>query len=103
MTLSCFVNKYLLVAVSPSSSNYTESLSTLLYAQRAKAIVNIPSINEDANVRLIRELRQEIYRLREILAKTNLESGLSLQSSLSERLECSEQMVIILYFILKEN
>jgi len=53
-----------LVAISPADCNYGETLSTLRYANRAKNIVNKPTVNEDPNVRLIRELREEIARLR---------------------------------------
>ena len=34
------------IDISPSSSCYHETLSTLLFAQRAKKIVNKPKINE---------------------------------------------------------
>jgi kinesin family member 16B len=44
--------------------NYGETLSTLRYANRAKNIINKPTINEDPNVKLIRELREEIDKLR---------------------------------------
>ena len=53
-----------ILAVSPADCNYGETLSTLRYANRAKNIVNKPTVNEDPNVRLIRELREEIARLR---------------------------------------
>ncbi|KAG1682318.1 Kinesin-like protein KIF16B [Nymphon striatum] len=55
------------LAVSPSSLSYHESLSTLRYAHRAKCIVNKPVINEDPNLRIIRELRLEIAQLKSIL------------------------------------
>ena len=57
----------LLPAISPASCNYAESLSTLRYANRAKNIINKPTVNEDSNVKLIRELREEIARLRTLL------------------------------------
>lgn len=41
------------------------------YANRAKNIINKPTINEDANVRLIRELRAEIARLKALLVQGN--------------------------------
>jgi hypothetical protein len=41
-----------------------ESLSTLRYADRAKQIVNHAVVNEDPNQRMIRELREELERLR---------------------------------------
>ena len=57
----------LLSAISPASCNYAETLSTLRYANRAKNIINKPTVNEDSNVKLIRELREEITRLRTLL------------------------------------
>jgi kinesin family member 16B len=56
-------------AISPADCNYGETLSTLRYANRAKNIVNQPTVNEDPNVRLIRELREEIYKLRNLLGE----------------------------------
>lgn len=57
--------------ISPADVNYGETLSTLRYANRAKNIINKPTINEDANVRLIRELRAEIARLKALLVQGN--------------------------------
>ncbi|KAK2180705.1 hypothetical protein NP493_430g01016 [Ridgeia piscesae] len=57
----------MVAAISPASCNYAESLSTLRYANRAKNIINKPTVNEDSNVKLIRELREEIARLRTLL------------------------------------
>ena len=49
----------MICAISPSASNYEESLSTLRYADRAKKIVNKAVINESAQDKVIRELREE--------------------------------------------
>ena len=38
------------------------------YANRAKNIINKPTVNEDANVKLIRELRDEIERMKSMLS-----------------------------------
>ncbi|XP_014781484.1 kinesin-like protein KIF16B isoform X1 [Octopus bimaculoides] len=57
----------MVATISPADVNYGETLSTLRYANRAKNIINRPTINEDPNVRLIRELRAEIARLRAML------------------------------------
>ncbi|XP_071453576.1 kinesin-like protein Klp98A isoform X2 [Hetaerina americana] len=57
----------MIAAVSPADCNYGETLSTLRYANRAKNIINKPTINEDPNVKLIRELRDEITKLRALL------------------------------------
>ena len=42
-------------------------MSTLRYANRAKNIINKPTVNEDPNVKLIRELRAEIVRLKSMI------------------------------------
>ncbi|XP_078673462.1 uncharacterized protein LOC144912288 isoform X3 [Branchiostoma floridae x Branchiostoma belcheri] len=57
----------MIAAISPASICYSETINTLRYARRAKRIVNRPKINEDPNVRLIRELRAEIGRLKKLL------------------------------------
>ncbi|CAH1264247.1 KIF16B [Branchiostoma lanceolatum] len=57
----------MIATISPAAVNYGETLSTLRYANRAKNIINKPTINEDANVRLIRELQSEITRLKSLL------------------------------------
>ncbi|CAF1293104.1 unnamed protein product, partial [Adineta ricciae] len=57
----------MIAAISPADINYDETLSTLRYADRAKAIVCKAVINEDANARLIRDLKEEIMKLRELL------------------------------------
>ncbi|PSN40524.1 Kinesin-like protein Klp98A [Blattella germanica] len=57
----------MIAAISPADCNYGETLSTLRYANRAKNIINKPTINEDPNVKLIRELRDEITKLRSLL------------------------------------
>lgn len=54
----------MIAALSPASINYDETLSTLRYANRAKQIKNKAVVNEDPNMKLIRELRAEIERLR---------------------------------------
>ncbi|KAM6164074.1 kinesin-like protein KIF16B isoform 2-T2 [Rhynchocyon petersi] len=61
----------MIATISPADVNYGETLSTLRYANRAKNIINKPTINEDANVKLIRELRAEIARLKTLLAHGN--------------------------------
>lgn len=60
-----------MAAVSPADVNYGETLSTLRYASRAKNIVNSPTVNEDGNVKVIRELQEEITRLRRLLEEAN--------------------------------
>ncbi|XP_046558058.1 LOW QUALITY PROTEIN: kinesin-like protein KIF16B [Haliotis rubra] len=57
----------MIATISPADVNYGETLSTLRYANRAKDIINRPTINEDPNVKLIRELREEIARLQGLI------------------------------------
>ncbi|CAH6788018.1 Stard9 [Phodopus roborovskii] len=66
-------SKTIMVAtVSPAHTSYSETMSTLRYASNAKNIVNKPQVNEDANVKLIRELREEIDRLKAMLLRFEL-------------------------------
>jgi len=58
----------MIATISPAEVNHNETLSTLRYANRAKNIINKPTVNEDANVKLIRELREEIERMKAIMS-----------------------------------
>merc|ERR1712087_952789 len=58
----------MICALSPASSNYEETLSTLRYADRAKKIVNTAVVNENPQERLLRELKAENDKFKEILA-----------------------------------
>uniref|UniRef100_A0A671LDH4 Kinesin-like protein KIF13B n=1 Tax=Sinocyclocheilus anshuiensis TaxID=1608454 RepID=A0A671LDH4_9TELE len=79
----------MVATVSPAADNYDETLSTLRYADRAKSIVNHAVINEDPNARIIRELREEVEKLRSQL--TEAESMKA--PELKERLEESEKLI----------
>uniref|UniRef100_A0A4W4H4V9 Kinesin-like protein n=1 Tax=Electrophorus electricus TaxID=8005 RepID=A0A4W4H4V9_ELEEL len=93
----------MIATVSPSCSSYNETLGTLRYAAHARNIVNKPRVNEDANVRLIRDLREEIDRLKSMLLSFSMrnpspslsderDSSLSdmvLQNELKVRFECT--------------
>jgi kinesin family protein 1 len=74
----------MLAAISPADINYDETLSTLRYADRAKQIVCKAVVNEDANGKLIRELKEEIFRLREILKREGFEESDEFSNSLSK-------------------
>ncbi|XP_063625923.1 kinesin-like protein unc-104 [Cydia splendana] len=63
----------MIAAISPADINYDETLSTLRYADRAKQIVCKAVVNEDANAKLIRELKEEILKLRELLKAEGIE------------------------------
>ncbi|XP_037103976.1 kinesin-like protein KIF16B isoform X2 [Syngnathus acus] len=86
----------MIATVSPADVNYGETLSTLRYANRAKNIINKPTVNEDANVKLIRELRAEIARLKALLLRGNQVAVLDSPTALSmeEKLHRSEARVL---------
>lgn len=79
----------MVATISPAADNYEETLSTLRYADRAKNIVNHAVVNEDPNARIIRELREEVEKLRVQL--TQAESMKA--PELKERLEESEKLI----------
>ncbi|XP_035024079.2 kinesin-like protein KIF16B isoform X2 [Hippoglossus stenolepis] len=87
---------FMIATVSPADVNYGETLSTLRYANRAKNIINKPTINEDCNVRLIRELRAEIARLKALLVQGNQIALLDSPTALSmeEKLLQNEARVL---------
>ncbi|XP_045888935.1 kinesin-like protein KIF13B isoform X2 [Micropterus dolomieu] len=79
----------MVATVSPAADNYEETLSTLRYADRAKNIVNHAVVNEDPNARIIRELREEVEKLRVQLTQAE-----SLKApELKDRLEESEKLI----------
>mmetsp|Transcript_9199 Transcript_9199/g.33964 ORF Transcript_9199/g.33964 Transcript_9199/m.33964 type:complete len:1091 (-) Transcript_9199:60-3332(-) len=59
----------MIAAISPADICYEESVSTLKYANRAKQIKNKAVVNEDKNVKMIRELKKEVALLRKKLAE----------------------------------
>ncbi|XP_047241737.1 kinesin-like protein KIF1C [Girardinichthys multiradiatus] len=63
----------MIAALSPADINYEETLSTLRYADRAKQIRCNAIINEDPNAKLIRELKAEVDRLRNLLFSQGLQ------------------------------
>ncbi|XP_075935423.1 kinesin-like protein KIF1A isoform X3 [Anarhichas minor] len=82
----------MVAALSPADINYDETLSTLRYADRAKQIHCNAVINEDPNNRLVRELKEEVSRLKDLLFSqglgdiidmTNAMTGMSPSPSLS--------------------
>ncbi|KAM8875092.1 kinesin-like protein KIF1A isoform 12-T12 [Spinachia spinachia] len=62
----------MIAALSPADINYDETLSTLRYADRAKQIRCNAVINEDPNNRLVRELKEEVSRLKDLLFSQGL-------------------------------
>ncbi|CAH2050780.1 unnamed protein product, partial [Iphiclides podalirius] len=84
-------SKTVMVAtLSPAADNYEETLSTLRYADRAKRIVNHAVVNEDPNARIIRELRQEVEALKEMLKHA---TGSPVGEDVHEQLAQSEHLM----------
>uniref|UniRef100_A0A3P9IIN3 Kinesin family member 13A n=1 Tax=Oryzias latipes TaxID=8090 RepID=A0A3P9IIN3_ORYLA len=79
----------MIATVSPAADNYEETLSTLRYADRAKRIVNHAVVNEDPNARIIRELREEVEKLRVQLSQAESMKA----PELKDRLEESEKLI----------
>jgi len=57
--------------LSPSDSDYSESFATLKFALSVKYVQNIPKRNENDSSLVIKELREEISKLRDQLATMN--------------------------------
>ena len=66
----------------------TFTLINYRYADRAKQIVCKAVVNEDANAKLIRELKEEIQKLRELLKQEGIDvqEGESVFTCIFERL-----------------
>lgn len=61
----------MIAACSPADYNYEETLSTLRYAARAKAIKNKPKVNEDPKDALLKQYEDEIKKLKDMLENMN--------------------------------
>ena len=57
----------MIAAISPALFNFDETLSTLRYADQVKSIKNLAIVNETAQEKLIRELREENEKLKAML------------------------------------
>ncbi|XP_044783421.2 kinesin-like protein KIF13A isoform X4 [Bubalus bubalis] len=79
----------MIATISPAADNYEETLSTLRYADRAKRIVNHAVVNEDPNAKVIRELREEVEKLKEQLSQAEAMKA----PELKEKLEESEKLI----------
>ncbi|XP_044728011.1 kinesin-like protein Klp98A isoform X2 [Chrysoperla carnea] len=78
----------MIAAISPADCNYHETLSTLRYANRAKNIINKPTINEDPNVKLIKELRDEIAKLKALILNNNkMDNPIHVEPAMLEQLQ----------------
>lgn len=79
----------MIAAISPADINFDETLSTLRYADSAKRIKNHAVVNEDANARMIRELKEELASLRSKLSG----GGSTMEETYAEGTPLDKQIV----------
>ena len=72
----------MVAALSPADINYDETLSTLRFADRAKQIVCKAMVNEDPNARMIRLLKEELAKLRQVIIQEDLVAKVFLNNSM---------------------
>jgi kinesin family member 1 len=65
----------MICAVSPAAINFEESLGTLRYADRAKRIMNKAVVNESVQDKMIRELKAENDKLKDLLKAANMDEN----------------------------
>eukprot|EP00754_Rhynchopus_humris_P005014 Rhum_TRINITY_DN12512_c2_g1::Rhum_TRINITY_DN12512_c2_g1_i1::g.52414::m.52414/K17914/KIF13; kinesin family member 13 len=88
-------SKTVLVAtVSPSSSNYTETLSTLKYASAAREIENTVKVNSDGQTAVIVALEDEVTRLTRALKEA--EEHARNQKQIDDAIEEQERLRLML-------
>ncbi|KAJ1730799.1 hypothetical protein LPJ72_004283, partial [Coemansia sp. Benny D160-2] len=80
---------FMIATISPA--DYGETLSTLRYADRAKHIVNVATVNEDATAKLVRELKEEIAELHKRLALAGPNSAQG--GDLEDQLAANEKLI----------
>jgi len=65
----------MICALSPATNNYEETLSTLRYADQAKKIKLHAVVNESEQDKMIRELREENDKLKDLLKSFSLSNN----------------------------
>jgi len=90
----------MICAISPASSNYEETLSTLRYADRAKRIKNTATVNENPQDKLIRQLREENEKLRQMVGDTSPTNGGDAEDK--EAMQAKQQEIAALEQALQE-
>ncbi len=77
----------MVAALSPADYNHDETLITLQYARRVKLVENKVERNEDINEKMIRELKEEVEKLRLQLAKGERGESVDADPELLKKLE----------------
>jgi len=83
----------MIATISPSIINFDETLSTLRYADRAKQIKCHAIVNEDPNVKLIRELKEEILHLKSSGVQNSPREESTETSELRDQLKQAEMLI----------
>ncbi|EGC38876.1 hypothetical protein DICPUDRAFT_93725 [Dictyostelium purpureum] len=94
----------MIAAISPADINFEETLSTLRYADSAKKIKTVAVVNEDPQSKLIRELQNEVERLKQLMLNggtaishdsklINSEYDDGLVSTLTDKIEQYEKLM----------
>ena len=65
-----------LLAISPADVNYAETLSTLRYANRAKNIINKPTVNEVIYMSWQKQTTSVIYSFLRCIVNLNFSSNI---------------------------
>lgn len=86
----------MIATISPSATNYDQTLSTLRFANSVKKITNHAIVNEDPNAKLVRELKEELGLLRRQLTNNNqrtVDQSVTERQELLEKLSVSEKLL----------
>ncbi|CAD5119498.1 DgyrCDS8102 [Dimorphilus gyrociliatus] len=84
----------MIAAISPADINYDETLSTLRYADRAKQIKNVATVNEDPTEKMIRELQEENERLKEMLKSGKISVPVADEDDMDENMTADEKAAL---------
>jgi hypothetical protein len=77
----------MICAISPAQSNSDETLSTLRYADRAKKIKNIATVNENPQDKLVREMKEENDKLKQMMEAMTLGGSVDVVALQEKQLE----------------
>ncbi|BFY98671.1 hypothetical protein BsWGS_01711 [Bradybaena similaris] len=83
----------MIAALSPADINYSETLSTLRFAERAKSVKTKAEINESSTEKLVRELKEEIERLKKLLSQTNTTPDIEERKNMEEQIAANKRQL----------
>eukprot|EP00758_Cryptobia_borreli_P016696 Tbor_TRINITY_DN6128_c1_g5::TRINITY_DN6128_c1_g5_i2::g.22714::m.22714/K17914/KIF13; kinesin family member 13 len=85
---------FMLVTLSPHSDNAEETLQTLKYGSRARQIVSVVHVNENAAGRMMLDLEDELKRMKEQLEKADSQTvpGAEIEDLMSQINQHEENM-----------